>query len=59
MRTTDFVNRETGQIVRSIGGNDTFVPAPSPPRIDYDGALVLALSRADTALSELSGLGRQ
>ena len=49
---------EAGAIVRTMHGYDAFVPAPLPPSIAYDPALVLALSRADTALSELSGLGR-
>lgn len=34
------------------------MPAPLPPVLRYDAALALALSRADSALSELSGLGR-
>ena len=42
-----------------MGGALAFVPAPLPPTLDYDAELVLALSRADGALSELSGLGRQ
>lgn len=42
-----------------MAGIDTFVPAPLPPRIAYDERLVLALSRADLALGELSGIGRQ
>ena len=36
-----------------------FVPSLLPPALKYDNDLVLALSRADAALSELSGLGRQ
>ena len=35
-----------------------FVPAPLPPELIYDNELVLLLSKADAALSELSGLGR-
>jgi Fic family protein len=35
-----------------------FIPAPLPRKLSYDGDLVLALSHADAALSELSGLGR-
>lgn len=35
-----------------------FVPAPLPPAIDYDQSLVAALSDADRALGELSGIGR-
>ena len=36
-----------------------FVPAPLPPKLDYGHDLVLALSRADAALSELSIAGEQ
>ncbi|MBA3945096.1 MAG: hypothetical protein H0X37_11105 [Herpetosiphonaceae bacterium] len=36
-----------------------FIPTRLPPALVYDAALVLALSRADTALGELAGLGRQ
>jgi Fic family protein len=42
-----------------MDGADTFVPALLPPAISYNPGLVLALSKADTALSELSGVGRQ
>lgn len=44
--------------MRTAQGYAAFVPAPLPPRLDYDTNLVRALSRADAALSELSGLGR-
>jgi len=46
-------------VVQAPGGFAAFVPAPLPPELTYEGTLVLALSRADAALSELSGLGRQ
>ncbi len=59
MRSVDFRCTDAGYIHRSMAGYDTFVPAPLPPAISYDAPLVLALSRADTALSELSGVGRQ
>jgi hypothetical protein len=59
MRTDDFIAVEAGSIYRSRDGIDTFVPAPLPPKLSYDRHIVLALSRADTALSELSGVGRQ
>lgn len=39
-------------------GYAAFVPAPLPPPLRYTPELVLALSAADAALSELSGLGR-
>ncbi len=37
-------------------GYAAFVPAPLPASLTYDADLVLALSRADAALGELSGL---
>jgi Fic family protein len=49
---------EAGRVLRSPGGYFAFVPTPLPPEIRYDDELVLALSRADSSLSELSGLGR-
>jgi Fic family protein len=50
--------KAAGRLVRAAGGYRAFVPADLPPEIHYDGELVLLLSRADAALSELSGLGR-
>jgi Fic family protein len=47
-----------GQALLTPKGYWAFIPAPLPPEISYDPHLVLALSRADAALSELSGLGR-
>jgi Uncharacterized conserved protein len=45
--------------VKTLGGFSAFVPAPLPPKLDYGQDLVLALSRADAALSELSIAGEQ
>jgi len=59
MRAEDFHAPAAGRLVATMGGALAFVPAPLPPAIDYDAELVLALSRADGALSELSGLGRR
>ncbi|MEP7181389.1 MAG: Fic family protein [Betaproteobacteria bacterium] len=59
MRPEEFICPEAGRLVRTPEGAWAFVPAPLPPRIQYDPDLVLALSQADAALSELSGLGRQ
>lgn len=36
-----------------------FIPNPLPPPLEFDMGLALALSKADAALSELSGLGGQ
>lgn len=58
MNPADFRNPSAGRVIQTPGGYTAFVPAPLPPEISYDGGLVLALSRADVALSELSALGR-
>ena len=58
MNIKDFVSTEAGRVVTTPQGYQAFVPAPLPPRIEYDAELVRMLSQADAALSELSGLGR-
>ncbi len=50
---------DAGSLIEAPGGYLAFVPAPLPPDLAYDTDLVLALSRADARLSELSGLGRR
>ena len=59
MNQADFCAPQTGRIVRVSQGYHAFIPAPLPPALDYSPELVLVLSRADAALSELCGLGRQ
>lgn len=59
MDRTDFRDPKAGTLVEAPGGYLAFVPAPLPPELIYEADLVLALSRADAALSELSGLGRR
>jgi Fic family protein len=54
----DFQAAEAGRVVKTPTGDSAFVPSPLPPTLVYSGELVLTLSRADAALSELSGLGR-
>src|SRR2546427_2866620 len=58
MDAAEFQVPAAGRVVKSKDGYWSFVPAPLPPKLDYTPDLVLALSRADAALSELSGLGR-
>src|SRR6058998_1604330 len=58
MNPADFRAPEAGRVVRARGGYYVFVPAALPPKLAYPDDVVLALSRADSALSELSGLGR-
>lgn len=59
MNREDFHASSAGTLTDTAGGYLAFVPAPLPPALVYDADLVLALSRADAALSELSGLGRR
>jgi len=49
---------EAGRLLQTPQGYLAFIPAPLPPRLTYDDALVRLLSRADAALSELAGVGR-
>lgn len=58
MNPADFHASDAGKIIHTTKGYYAFIPAPLPPELTYDNRLVLALSRADAALSELSGLGR-
>ncbi len=58
MNPKDFRSPPAGKVIRTRMGYAAFVPAPLPPEIVYDPGLVLLLSRADAALSELSGVGR-
>lgn len=57
MDPKEFVCPDAGKVVRTPEGYHAFVPAP-PAAIVYDADLALLLSRADAAVSELSGLGR-
>ena len=57
MDPSEFHAPGAGKVVTSPEGYAAFVPAPLPPRVNYTKALVLALSRADAALGELSGVG--
>ncbi len=57
MNPEDFRCPEAGRLLRTPQGYWAFVPAPLPPKLQYDATLTLALSRADAALAELTGLG--
>ena len=58
MDPNDFHSSNAGKVIQTLRGYYAFLPAPLPPELVYDSQLVLALSKADTSLSELSGLGR-
>ncbi|MCX6055612.1 MAG: Fic family protein [Chloroflexi bacterium] len=58
MNKDDFHAPETGKVITTPKGYLAFIPAPLPPTIKYTPEVVLSLSRADAAISELSGLGK-
>lgn len=58
MKPKDFKTADAGRLVKQPGNFFAFVPSPLPPCLKYDAALAVAQSRADTALSELAGVGR-
>lgn len=58
MKPHDFESDIAGRPVKTLAGYWAFIPRPLPPTIHYDADLSFALSQADAALSELSGLGR-
>ena len=58
MDPAQFHAPDAGKVIVASTGYAAFVPARLPPDIHFDTQLALALSRADGALGELSGLGR-
>jgi Fic family protein len=61
VRAEQFSENTWGRLTRVGSGKDgywAYVPHPLPPPLEYDPALVNALSAADRALGELAGLGR-
>jgi Fic family protein len=59
LRPDDFSPNVPGRLIRSPQGYWTFEPAPLPPDLPFDLALVRQLSEADRALGELAGVGRR
>ena len=59
MDPSEFHATAAGRVVSSPEGYAAFVPASLPPKVSYTKQLVLALSRADAALGELSGVGAE
>jgi Fic family protein len=58
MNPADYKDKSAGRVARHRTGYWYFVPSKLPPVLVYSPRLALALSRADTALSELNGVGR-
>jgi Fic family protein len=59
MNPKEFIFPAAGRILRHSTGYHAFIPALPPLDLPLDRDLVLALSKADAALGELSGMGRQ
>jgi Fic family protein len=59
MNRNDFTDNASGVLIQAPQGFLAFRPNPLPPSIEFDMGLAVALSKADAALSELSGLGGQ
>ena len=57
MNPSDFQPDAPGRIFRTRQGYWAFVPHPLPPSISWSEPLIAALSQADRAIGELSGLG--
>lgn len=58
MDPKQFTSDGVGRVIRTLQGYYAFVPAAPPLSLPLDEPTELALSRADAALGELSGLGR-
>jgi Fic family protein len=48
-----------GRKIRRPGGYSAFIPDPLPPKLEWTGDLVAALSEADRQIGRLAGEGRQ
>jgi len=59
MNSKDFVFPAAGRVLLHPTGYHAFIPALPPVDLPLSRELVLVLSKADAALGELSGLGRQ
>ncbi len=57
MNPAAFRDSPAGRLVRTIENAWAFVPHPLPPKLTWTSELVNALSEADRALGELTGLG--
>jgi Fic family protein len=58
MQPSSFTRDAPGELVKHPDGYWTFVPLPLPPHLSFSPPLVRALSEADQALGQLSGVGR-
>ena len=57
MKSHEIDSRSFGHLVPTIEGELAFVPDNLPPRIEWTGELISALSAADRAIGQLHGIG--
>ena len=57
MKKTDFTNKASGKIIKTVQGYAAFVPNPLPPKVAWPNNLITALSRADRSLVRLAEVG--
>ena len=57
MKPHEVYNRSFGHLTLTIEGEMAFVPDNLPPRVEWTGELVSALSKADRAIGQLHGIG--
>ena len=53
----DIEQSPSGEIIKAASGYKAFVPAPLPPKIEWDNALIYSLSRADFLIGKLAREG--
>ena len=59
MELAEFSQSQRKYLRKSLQGHRTFVPPPAPRSVEFDAEIVAALSDADRALGELSGVGKR
>lgn len=57
MKSEDFKNSSSGQVVRALDGHPAFVPNPLPPELEI-GRIINPLAEAQQQLGALSEVGR-
>ncbi|UCD53112.1 MAG: Fic family protein [Phycisphaerales bacterium] len=57
MKPHEVDNHGVGHLTPTIEGEQAFVPDNLPPRVEWTGELVTALSEADRAIGQLHGIG--
>jgi len=57
MKSSDFTDNRSGELVPTIEGQLAFVPGDLPPKLQWTPELISCLSDADRAIGQLHGIG--